>query len=113
MKVEFFPPREDIILVNSAPSEFYIVVNGSAVSWTSPGYDYVKLQERKTEISACIFRLFISYLLNVCINVLTQKGSLAIQSEDGDTYDMMLFPNSSLGIAKFSCGKLIGCLTWQ
>lgn len=32
MKVEFFPPREEIILVNEAPSEFYIVVNGSAVS---------------------------------------------------------------------------------
>uniref|UniRef100_A0A7I4BW52 Uncharacterized protein n=1 Tax=Physcomitrium patens TaxID=3218 RepID=A0A7I4BW52_PHYPA len=30
MKVEFFPPREEIILVNEAPSEFYIVVNGSA-----------------------------------------------------------------------------------
>lgn len=32
MKVEFFPPREDIILLNEAPSEFYIVVNGTAVS---------------------------------------------------------------------------------
>uniref|UniRef100_A0A7I4E6D0 Uncharacterized protein n=1 Tax=Physcomitrium patens TaxID=3218 RepID=A0A7I4E6D0_PHYPA len=30
MKVEFFPPREDIILLNEAPSEFYIVVNGTA-----------------------------------------------------------------------------------
>ena len=32
MKAEYFPPREDIILLNEAPSEFYIVVNGSAVS---------------------------------------------------------------------------------
>ena len=32
MRVEFFPPKEDIILVNSAPSEFYIVVNGAVVS---------------------------------------------------------------------------------
>ncbi|XP_024403151.1 potassium channel AKT1 isoform X1 [Physcomitrium patens] len=30
MKVEFFPPGEEIILVDEAPSEFYIVVNGSA-----------------------------------------------------------------------------------
>lgn len=37
MKAEYFPPREDIILLNEAPSEFYIVVNGSAVSWSLPG----------------------------------------------------------------------------
>ncbi|KAG0600693.1 hypothetical protein M758_11G053600 [Ceratodon purpureus] len=29
MKAEYFPPREEIILFNEAPSEFYIVVNGS------------------------------------------------------------------------------------
>jgi hypothetical protein len=32
MKAEYFPPREEIILFNEAPSEFYIIVNGSAVS---------------------------------------------------------------------------------
>lgn len=32
MKAEFFPPREDIILVNEAPTEFYIIVSGVAVS---------------------------------------------------------------------------------
>lgn len=31
MKAEFFPPREDIILLNEAPSVFYILVSGSAV----------------------------------------------------------------------------------
>ncbi|KAG0564310.1 hypothetical protein M758_8G096200 [Ceratodon purpureus] len=30
MKPEYFPPREEIILFNEAPSEFYIVINGSA-----------------------------------------------------------------------------------
>jgi CRP-like cAMP-binding protein len=30
MKAEFFPPREDIILFNEAPSVFYILVSGSA-----------------------------------------------------------------------------------
>lgn len=30
MKPEYFPPREEIILFNEAPSEFYIIVNGSA-----------------------------------------------------------------------------------
>ncbi|CAK9863968.1 unnamed protein product [Sphagnum jensenii] len=30
MKAEFFPPREDIILLNEAPSVFYILVSGSA-----------------------------------------------------------------------------------
>lgn len=79
MKVEFFPPREDIILVNSAPSEFYIVVNGSVVSWTFLGYDYLNRTFRgKTETTACIFRLFMCYLVSVCISVLTRKGSLAI-----------------------------------
>lgn len=32
MRAEYFPPREEIILFNEAPSEFYIVVNGQAVS---------------------------------------------------------------------------------
>lgn len=29
MKAEFFAPREDVILQNEAPSDFYIIVNGS------------------------------------------------------------------------------------
>lgn len=32
MKAEYFPPREEIILFIEAPSELYIVVNGSVVS---------------------------------------------------------------------------------
>ncbi|KAH9608817.1 hypothetical protein KSS87_013255 [Heliosperma pusillum] len=31
MKAEFFSPNEDVILQNEAPSDFYIIVNGSAV----------------------------------------------------------------------------------
>lgn len=32
MKAEFFSPNEDVILQNEAPSDFYIIVNGSVVS---------------------------------------------------------------------------------
>ena len=31
MKAEYFPPREDVILQNEAPTDFYIVVTGSVV----------------------------------------------------------------------------------
>lgn len=29
MKAEYFPPREDIILQNEAPTDLYILVNGA------------------------------------------------------------------------------------
>lgn len=32
MKAEYFPPREDVILQNEAPSDFYILVTGTVVS---------------------------------------------------------------------------------
>jgi len=32
MKAEYFPPREDVILQNEAPTDFYILITGSAVS---------------------------------------------------------------------------------
>ncbi|KAG6521271.1 hypothetical protein ZIOFF_018382 [Zingiber officinale] len=31
MKAEYYPPREDVILQNEAPSDFYILVTGTAV----------------------------------------------------------------------------------
>lgn len=31
MKAEYFPPREDIILQNEAPTDLYILVNGAVV----------------------------------------------------------------------------------
>ncbi|KAL2236088.1 UNVERIFIED_CONTAM: Potassium channel AKT1 [Sesamum indicum] len=31
MKAEYFPPREDVILQNEAPTDFYILVNGAVV----------------------------------------------------------------------------------
>jgi CRP-like cAMP-binding protein len=31
MKAEYFPPREDVILQNEAPTDFYILVSGSVV----------------------------------------------------------------------------------
>jgi signal-transduction protein with cAMP-binding, CBS, and nucleotidyltransferase domain len=30
MKAEYFPPKEDVILQNEAPTDFYILVNGTA-----------------------------------------------------------------------------------
>ena len=32
MKAEYFPPKEDIILQNEAPTEFYVLVSGQVVS---------------------------------------------------------------------------------
>lgn len=38
MKPEYFPPREDIILQNEAPTDLYILVTGSVVSnFSFPG----------------------------------------------------------------------------
>lgn len=31
MEAEYFPPREDVILQNEAPTDFYIFVTGAAV----------------------------------------------------------------------------------
>ena len=31
MKAEYFPPKEDVILQNEAPTDFYVLVTGSAV----------------------------------------------------------------------------------
>lgn len=32
MKPEYFPPKEDVILQNEAPTDFYILVTGAVVS---------------------------------------------------------------------------------
>ena len=31
MKAEYFPPKEDVILQNEAPTDFYILVTGAVV----------------------------------------------------------------------------------
>ena len=31
MRAEYFPPKEDVILQNEAPTDFYIFVTGAAV----------------------------------------------------------------------------------
>ncbi|KAJ0260291.1 Ankyrin repeat-containing domain-containing protein [Hirschfeldia incana] len=41
MKAEYFPPKEDVILQNEAPTDFYILVNGTA--------DQLVVQESGTE----------------------------------------------------------------
>lgn len=42
MKAEYFPPKEDIILQNEAPTDFYVLVTGVAVI-ISPFF-FVKFQ---------------------------------------------------------------------
>lgn len=37
MKAEYFPPKEDVILQNEAPTDFYIVVTGSVVRIRNTG----------------------------------------------------------------------------
>lgn len=32
MKPEYFPPKEDVILQNEAPTDMYIIVSGAVVS---------------------------------------------------------------------------------
>ncbi|RLN23642.1 potassium channel AKT1-like [Panicum miliaceum] len=41
MKAEYFPPREDVILQNEAPTDFYILVSGSAVAGVAKSGDVV------------------------------------------------------------------------
>ncbi|RLM92446.1 potassium channel AKT1-like [Panicum miliaceum] len=41
MKAEYFPPREDVILQNEAPTDFYILVSGSAVARVAKSGDVV------------------------------------------------------------------------
>lgn len=36
MKAEYFPPKEDVILQNEAPTDFYILVTGAVVSSELP-----------------------------------------------------------------------------
>jgi len=34
LKAEFFPPKEDVVLQNESPTEFYIMVVGAAVRYS-------------------------------------------------------------------------------
>ena len=44
MKAEYFLPHEEIILFNEAPLEFYIIVNGLAMSsYTSLQWVFVRI----------------------------------------------------------------------
>lgn len=36
MEAEYFPPKEDVILQNEAPTDLYILVSGKAVSKKIP-----------------------------------------------------------------------------
>jgi CRP-like cAMP-binding protein len=38
MKAEYFPPHEDVILQNEAPTDFYILVTGAVVKINSCGW---------------------------------------------------------------------------
>ena len=41
MKVEYFPPKEDVILQNEAPTDFYILFTGAVVNFDSPNMQIV------------------------------------------------------------------------
>ena len=41
MKAEYFPPKEDVILQNEAPTDFYVLVTGSVVSSKFPPFRIV------------------------------------------------------------------------
>jgi len=43
MKAEYFPPKDDVILQNEAPTDFYIFVTGAAVRYYIPLYFYLQL----------------------------------------------------------------------
>lgn len=34
LKAEFFPPKEDVVLQNESPTDFYIMVVGAAVRYS-------------------------------------------------------------------------------
>lgn len=38
MEAEYFPPREDVILQNEAPTDLYILVSGAVVSFSRPRF---------------------------------------------------------------------------
>lgn len=40
MKAEYFPPKEDVILQNEAPTDFYILVGGAVVIFSLKNTDY-------------------------------------------------------------------------
>lgn len=53
MKAEYFPPKEDVILQNEAPTDLYILVTGTVVkSSLSP----VKLEKIQGLKMKCVFR---------------------------------------------------------
>lgn len=41
MKAEYFPPKEDVILQNEAPTDFYILVTGAVVNFDIPNMQIV------------------------------------------------------------------------
>lgn len=60
MKAEYFPPKEDVILQNEAPTDFYILVNGTAViKLTTFLYSFVELTyiRNKCETNLLLIRL--------------------------------------------------------
>lgn len=44
MEAEYFPPKEEVILQNEAPTDMYIMVSGAVVSWLIDSICYLKLK---------------------------------------------------------------------
>lgn len=61
MKAEYYPPNEDVILQNEAPTDFYILVTGAVVKPTLLWLDSI--------VSYVIF-LVLELRINMCTNLL-------------------------------------------
>lgn len=68
MKAEYFPPKEDIILQNEAPTDFYVLVTGVAVI-ISPFF-FVKFQGNY-QFSILFVQVYLLNNLLLCLNYLT------------------------------------------
>lgn len=44
MKAEYFPPKEDIMLQNEAPADFYILVSGAVVKTELETFNHFSLR---------------------------------------------------------------------
>lgn len=67
MKAEYFPPKEDVILQNEAPTDFYILVNGTAViKLYKVLYNFVELYEMNARLT---YFYYISVMMQDLVDV--------------------------------------------
>lgn len=62
MKAEYFPPKEDVILQNEAPTDFYILVTGAAVRYYIPLFFFsLSLTCRKHFVQGVFRYLYVGF----------------------------------------------------